>query len=513
MGWYEFSEETVKPVAPAANHLALYPKAGEWYFETPAGIEKKLLSSMGLAQVQVAYVGKHGNDGNLGNSLEYAFLTFAAAIAYVNAQSPSQYNPWAIVCLDGGVYIESITLLAYVGLFAPNASFIGNMVIGDGCSFEANAVICTSGIALAKTSGTISGQFKLGLCNLSGTAIGVQCTSGSLDFNIDTFANQGTGACIGGASTSHIHGQTNTIYLLSASGGYGVRFTSSGSCALSIGAIEDINFSTAIATSGTATVNAIVGNIACLNAVNVGAGSTLNLLVSKLTGTEANAGTYNVTKAGVTALHGTAAHTGTIGAHSQLSGVGADDHHAKQHALDSTADHSALSDNTNLDASTSNHGLMKKYPGGTTTFLRADGTFAATPPRKIVQTANASVAVDTTTTSLTWVDLLSITMTTAASILDVFFSIGCNYDPDSGKDSNIYFRITVDTVAKWGTGGHGINNQPIAASIKWAGTVTAASHVVAAQWKLAGKGTGAVRPVTVPDWQHAQMIVYEVEPA
>lgn len=37
----------------------------------------------------------------------------------------------------------------------------------------------------------------------------------------------------------------------------------------------------------------------------------------------------------------------------------------------------APTDVTTLDASTSAHGLMKKYPGGTTNFLRADGTFAA----------------------------------------------------------------------------------------------------------------------------------------
>lgn len=36
----------------------------------------------------------------------------------------------------------------------------------------------------------------------------------------------------------------------------------------------------------------------------------------------------------------------------------------------------APDDNTDLNASTSAHGLMMKYPGGTTTFLRADGTFA-----------------------------------------------------------------------------------------------------------------------------------------
>lgn len=43
----------------------------------------------------------------------------------------------------------------------------------------------------------------------------------------------------------------------------------------------------------------------------------------------------------------------------------------------------APDDNTDLDASTSAHGLLKKLPGGTTTYLRADGSFAAvtaTPP-------------------------------------------------------------------------------------------------------------------------------------
>lgn len=39
-------------------------------------------------------------------------------------------------------------------------------------------------------------------------------------------------------------------------------------------------------------------------------------------------------------------------------------------------DFAAPDDNTDLDASTSKHGLMKKFPGGTTAFLRADGSFA-----------------------------------------------------------------------------------------------------------------------------------------
>lgn len=40
-------------------------------------------------------------------------------------------------------------------------------------------------------------------------------------------------------------------------------------------------------------------------------------------------------------------------------------------------DLAASDDNTDLNASTAAHGLMQKYPGGTSNFLRADGTFAA----------------------------------------------------------------------------------------------------------------------------------------
>lgn len=43
-------------------------------------------------------------------------------------------------------------------------------------------------------------------------------------------------------------------------------------------------------------------------------------------------------------------------------------------------DLAAPDDNTDLDASTSKHGLLKKLGGGTTNFLRADGAWAAPAP-------------------------------------------------------------------------------------------------------------------------------------
>lgn len=79
---------------------------------------------------------------------------------------------------------------------------------------------------------------------------------------------------------------------------------------------------------------------------------------------------------------GTASGTFAQGNDSRLSDARTPTAHATSHKsggsdpikLDELA---APTDITTLDASTSAHGLLKKLPGGTTTFLRADGTFAA----------------------------------------------------------------------------------------------------------------------------------------
>ena len=65
------------------------------------------------------------------------------------------------------------------------------------------------------------------------------------------------------------------------------------------------------------------------------------------------------------------------------NGVTVTDHNARHESggADSIKldDLAAPDDNTDLDASTSKHGLLKKLGGGTTNFLRADGAWAAPP--------------------------------------------------------------------------------------------------------------------------------------
>jgi hypothetical protein len=68
------------------------------------------------------------------------------------------------------------------------------------------------------------------------------------------------------------------------------------------------------------------------------------------------------------------------------------------HTLPKLDDLATPDDNTDLDASTSAHGLLKKLPGGTTTFLRADGSFATAGKVDLLLSASGT---DTTATATT----------------------------------------------------------------------------------------------------------------
>jgi len=81
--------------------------------------------------------------------------------------------------------------------------------------------------------------------------------------------------------------------------------------------------------------------------------------------------------------------------HSDATGQTVNDHHSRDHAAahgPSGVDALRLDnlevpeDNTDLDASTSKHGLLQKLPGGTTDFLRADGAFVTPPDNDTIYT-------------------------------------------------------------------------------------------------------------------------------
>ena len=103
-------------------------------------------------------------------------------------------------------------------------------------------------------------------------------------------------------------------------------------------------------------------------------------------------------------------------------------------------DLSAPDDNTDLNASTSAHGLLQKLPGGTTTFLRADGSFAA-PAGSSDWTATVTKASDETITGTTTVqddDEIQFAVT-AGKVY--WFELLFLYDSPSAADIKLAFAL------------------------------------------------------------------------
>jgi len=130
--------------------------------------------------------------------------------------------------------------------------------------------------------------------------------------------------------------------------------------------------------------------------------------------------------------------------------------------------------------------------------------------RSVIQAKSAAITVDTSTTAVIWEDLLTIPITTGANFLYIHFSCGAENDATSTKDALLYFRLIVDGAAKHGVGARGKLTRPLSGAINWQGVVTAAAHTVKIQWLQDEAGTSYINPVTDPDWQYAQLMVYEV---
>jgi hypothetical protein len=123
-------------------------------------------------------------------------------------------------------------------------------------------------------------------------------------------------------------------------------------------------------------------------------------------------------------------------------------------------------------------------------------------------TTMAEVSTDTTTTSTSWVDLLTITLTMAsAGKLLAQFSAGFTM---SGANNGAYFRIMVDGTAKRGVASRYINTPGHSVAISYlASGLAAGSHTVKVQWR-ASASTLQIRPAGQPDSEHAVLIVQEV---
>lgn len=126
----------------------------------------------------------------------------------------------------------------------------------------------------------------------------------------------------------------------------------------------------------------------------------------------------------------------------------------------------------------------------------------------LVQSGFAEVTVDTTTTSATFVDLLTVAITTGARTVFILVTFGAD---GSSNNNGPFFRVTIDGVAKRGAPSNKMSgtNGTGSGAILYQEVLSAAAHTVKVQWRV-GAGTGSIRPVTQPDSEHCSLRVFEV---
>lgn len=251
---------------------------GAWRFLEERGVNKY-------------YVGKHGANTNDGLSDNNAFLTFTFAIAAAVAAGPGAANRFLIVCLDGGIYTENLTLPSYVSVFAPDAVLVGNHIVNDDSGINAKTFRATAGNAVSKTAGAGNAQIVAGNFELTGAAIGLLCTSGNMCFDICAVTVE-NGAGIGSLSTDELHGFVDVIHI--TGNGIGAGIIGVGTMTIDVNNIYDDGAGIGLYASGGANLKANVRKIDCNVAYNVLAASGLKMFVNELTGTETIAATATV---------------------------------------------------------------------------------------------------------------------------------------------------------------------------------------------------------------------------
>jgi len=127
-------------------------------------------------------------------------------------------------------------------------------------------------------------------------------------------------------------------------------------------------------------------------------------------------------------------------------------------------------------------------------------------PDTFLNTVYKEISADTTTTSGSFVDLLSVSITTGVNYILIFSSLCASM---IGGSDEVNWQITVDSVAKRGGGNRTYANLPESTGwMIYRMAVTGAAHTVALQWRVTGSDTAQVRVST--GWEHAFLMVAEV---
>jgi len=255
-------------------------------------------SSTAFDQSNIIYVGKHGNDGNDGLTIEKAKLTFGAAITAAFAIAPA-----SVVCFDEGTYTENLTGQVGVHIFAPNCNLVGAHTIVSGNKWEfGNATVATGTTGFTFNSAGNIAKIIIGRLTSAGTGICAVCIAG--DLYLRTYrVNLEAGYLVGTATAGEIFIRADVIHMTGAATVIGVI----------AGAHIDLlnNHIHDAAGTGTLVYSVAVGasNI-CITSTsieievlsNISAATVVHLNAGCLTGTLTESGAAKITTGGSTKI-------------------------------------------------------------------------------------------------------------------------------------------------------------------------------------------------------------------
>lgn len=252
------------------------------------------ITAAAVDEDQIIYVGKHGNDSNDGKTIGKAVLTFGQAVTLVTAETPTVESEWAIVCFDGGQYVEDLAIpTSFIILHAPNAHLEGTLTITDDISVTFEHIHeTTSGNTVAMTTGTGTSYVALKYLEVEGAANGiVNNGTGILNIEVEFFRFNSSGVGLQNSSITHADIQDWDI---TGTGPTAVQ-TTAGTTNLRATNIADRGATTSLGFDCDGGItNVIVSSITMDELLDVESGATLNVTAGAASGTEANAGTSNV---------------------------------------------------------------------------------------------------------------------------------------------------------------------------------------------------------------------------
>ena len=165
-------------------------------------------------QAEDVYVDKNGNDGTGTGSLSNPFLTIAAAITYINTQSPSEANPFTLRVGTGTFSEAAFTVPKGTRVLGSNSNLIASDPTNDFITLQNQSTLDHCNVlgvtTTAKYCVVIAGQ-TLGLstvvaCNIgSGSKNGIKVTSAGATHTLNI-----TNSTIVGFDETGIRAESNT---------------------------------------------------------------------------------------------------------------------------------------------------------------------------------------------------------------------------------------------------------------------------------------------------------------